>query len=349
MGLLKPAVNQTAYLKAGLLGFAGSGKTFTAASLALGLSKDLGDKKPVAFFDTETGSDFMISRFKDAGVELLVAKTRSFRDLLAFMPEAEQSCSVAIIDSISHVWTELLEAYVKKLRRSNGLLFQDWGPIKQEWRGFTDLYLNSKMHVVLCGRAGYEYDFETNEAGKKELVKTGTKMKAETEMGYEPSLLLEMERVPSEEGFKPGTRSGWTHRCYVLKDRTTRMNGQAIDNPEYESFRPVISFLNIGGEHMGVDTSRNSEGLFESPDSLSERKRQVVIVLDEIIAAFVEGGISGQSEVAKKAKVRLMREAFGTPSWAAVEAMSLENLRGGLAKLKSLVEAEVRREEKAVA
>lgn len=329
MSLLKPAMNQTAYLKAGILGFAGSGKSYTASDMAIGLSKTLGDRKPVAFFDTETGSDYLIPKFQEAGVELLVAKTRTFADLLTFMREAEASCSVAIIDSISHVWTELLEAYTAKLRRRNGLSFSDWGPIKQEWRGFTDVYLNSKMHVILCGRAGYEYDMETNEAGKKELIKTGTKMKAETEMGYEPSLLLEMERVRAEDRLTTGKRSAWIHRCHVLKDRTDRMNGEAIDNPSYESFAPVISFLNIGGEHVGIDRSRSSEDLFDSPEGRSERKRRVEVILDLIPDAVIRGGIGGTAAQAKKDQIEAMRACFGTSSWTAIKAMRLEDMEKG--------------------
>lgn len=334
--ILRPATNQTAFLKAGLLGFAGSGKTHTAAAMALGLSSLIGDKKPVAFFDTETGSDYLIPRFKEAGVELLVAKTRTFADLLTFMREAESIASVAIIDSISHVWTELLEAYTAKLRRKNGLMFSDWGPIKQEWRGFTDLYLNSQMHVILCGRAGFEYDYEVNEAGKKELIKTGTKMKAETEMGYEPSLLLEMERVHAEgDEHTQGKRSAWTHRCYVLKDRTDRMNGATIDNPTFASFAPAISFLNIGGAHLGIDTSRSSEALFDSPDGLHERKKNVEIVLELILDAFVVAGLGGTSAKAKEAQVRELTRAFGTSSWTAIQGKRLEDLQAGYTALRA--------------
>jgi hypothetical protein len=311
------------------MGFAGSGKTFTAAQLAIGLSKRIGDNKPVAFFDTETGSDFLIPKFREAGVELLVAKTRSFRDLLAFMKEAEGVASVAIIDSISHVWKELLDAYTKKLNRRNGLQFQDWGPIKSEWQGFTDAYLNSQLHVLMCGRAGFEYDYETDESGRRELIKTGTKMKAETEMGYEPSLLLEMERVAREDGTK-----GWQHRATILKDRTDLMNGASILNPTFESFAPVIGFLNLGAHHVGVDTTRNSEDLFDSPDSRSDRKRKVEITLELITDTLVEGGIAGTSKADKEAQIKHLKDAFGTSSWTAIKNMRLEELESGLSALR---------------
>jgi AAA domain len=80
---------------------------------------------------------------------------------------AEQSCSVLVIDSISHVWMELVEAYMKKKGRDR-LAIWGWNPIKTEWRQFTDLYLCSKLHIVLCGRAAFTYDEWLNEKGEKE-------------------------------------------------------------------------------------------------------------------------------------------------------------------------------------
>jgi len=328
--LLKPAVNQSAFLKAGIHGFAGSGKTFTATDIALGLSKDLGHKKPVAFFDTETGSDYVIPLFKAAGVELLVFKGRAFKDLITFMKEAETVCSVAIIDSVTHVWNELREAYERRKNRQNGLLFQDWGPIKVEWRGFTDLYLNARLHTIICGRAGYEWDFEKDESGKKELVKTGTKMKAEGEFGYEPSLSLEMERIPREDS------KGFINRCTVLKDRTNTMNGKVIDYPKYKDFASVIKFLNIGGEQFGIDTSRSSDDMFDSPEqSWAMRQKQTEITLDLIKSEFVKADLDGTSIPAKKARLGLLEEIFGTGSWVQVETMRLEDLKAGLEQMQS--------------
>ena len=64
MALLKKAQNQTAFLKAGIMGFQGSGKTYTAVDLAIGLTK-LSKGTKVAFYDTETGSDFHIKKFEE--------------------------------------------------------------------------------------------------------------------------------------------------------------------------------------------------------------------------------------------------------------------------------------------
>lgn len=357
--LLQPATNTTAYVKAGFLGFGGSGKTLTAALLAGGLSKLYGQHKRVAMFDTETGSDFLIPLFKREGIELLVVKSRSFADLLQTFREAEGQVDALIIDSVTHVWTEIRQAYEKRLNRRSGLTFRDWGPIKQEWQQFTDAYVNASFHAIICGRAGYEYDMVEDEENnnKKELLKTGVKMKTEGEMGYEPSLLIEMQRIArAPEVTKDPETHGWLNRALVLKDRSQQINGIVCDfasepgvdvtfGPVMQFVKPHLAYLNIGGEHLGVDTSRNSENLFESPDSRSERKRQVDIVLELIPDAVIEAGFGGTSGKAKEVQVRLTKAAFGTSSWTAITHMKLEEIQEGYEKLKDLLVAEQQAEQ----
>jgi AAA domain len=328
--LLKPATNQTAYLKAGILGFQGSGKTYTASRMGSGLAKLSKKDAKIAFFDTEKGSDFLVSYFKQQGIQFDVVKTRSFSDLIQFMKEVEkEDYDVAIIDSISHVWRELTDSYQKRLNRRNGLLFQDWGVVKREWQQFTDAFINSKLHTIVLGRAGYEYDMSEDESGKKELLKTGTKMKAEGEFGYESDLLLEMERVKNEDG------KSWTNRCYVLKDRTDTMNGKVIDYPKFEDFKSVVSFLNIGGEHMGVDTTRNSEDMFANPDySYVERKKQRDIALEELQELLVELDLAGTAAATQKKRIAMLKEIYGTSAKTAIENMTAEEIRAGINAIK---------------
>lgn len=329
--ILKPAQNQTAYLKAGILGFQGSGKTYTATRLASGLSKLSGKEKPkVAFFDTEKGSDFFVKYFAQQGIQFDVAKSRSFVDLLEFMKEVEKGgYDVAIIDSISHVWRELTTSYEKRKRRTNGLLFQDWANVKNEWQQFTDAFINSKIHTIVLGRAGYEYDMSEDESGKKELLKTGTKMKAEGEFGYESDILLEMERV------KDGKTT--INRCYILKDRTDTMNGQTVDFPKFEDFKTVIATLNIGGEHMGVDTSRNSQDMFDSPDySYNERKKQRDIALEELKDTLIEHDLSGTAVATQKKRVEVLKQVYGTSSWTQIQDMTPEAIRQGALQIKEM-------------
>jgi hypothetical protein len=328
MSLFKKAESTSAYLKAGLLGNAGSGKTFTATQLAIGLAKLINERKlaeanrPIFFLDSETGADYITHRVKESGLELYTAKTRAFVDLLDGIRECQKSGSVLIIDSITHFWREFCDAYRRKRNRTR-LEMLDWATLKQEWGAFTDLYVNSPVHIVMCGRMGYEYEHETNEdSGKKELIKTGVKMKAETETGYEPSVLVLMEREMNVK------TNEVTRVASVLKERFAVIDGASFRNPTFQDFLPHIEMLNLGGVQLGVDTSRTSEGVFgdDGDGRWAREKRQRQIALEEVQEEIVKM-IPGQSAAEKKAKGDLIEELFGTRSWTAVENKSLDTVK----------------------
>lgn len=341
--LLQKAHNEQAYLKAGFLGFPGTGKSYTASALARGIAARLGDKRPVAYFDTETGSDFLLPQFQADGIELVRLKSFAFTKLLEVAREAEAACSVLIVDSVTHIWRELCESYAKK-RNIRKMQFQHWGDVKKEWAEWTNFYLNSKIHIIVCGRAGFEWDFQNDDDGKKELIKVGTKMKVESEFGFEPSLLVEMERA--DRSSKPG--AGWIHRAHILKDRSDTINGMAFDfqrtkggykkggfAPILKAFKPVIDCLNLGGEHLGVDTSQNSEGRFNGPSGEPNWKVEEqahAIALDEILE-LLRKHYPGSTDEAKRKKADAIEKHANTRSWKAVEALdlySVQNLRNAL-------------------
>ena len=319
MGLLKPVQNQSACLKAGVYGTQGAGKTYTATSIAIGLHKHIKSEKPIAFFDTETGSDFVLPRFKEAKIELLGIKGRAFKDLITVFHEAEQTCDILIIDSLTHVWREIVKAY------KNGRKFlriQDWGPIKENWQTYTDLFVNSNLHVIVCARSGNVYEdlADDNDSGGKkkwEAHKVGTKMAAEGEAGYEASLLLEMSKVYLEDGGK------YARQCDVLKDRFAVIDSAAFTDPTFENFLPHIELLNIGGKHFGVDTDSTSHEIFaEGNDgNLAHEERRRKIALEKIEAACTEA-FPSTAAPAKRAKIRAMKHAFGTTSWKEIQGMT---------------------------
>ena len=56
----------------------------------------------MAYFDTETGSDFLLKKLKAEGFEVSQLKSRSFLDLIKVIDECQnESMGVLIIDSIS--------------------------------------------------------------------------------------------------------------------------------------------------------------------------------------------------------------------------------------------------------
>lgn len=331
--LFKPAENTPAYLKMGLFGDTGSGKTWTAAHVAMGLNKLLKSDKPVAFFDTEGGSGFLVPDFKNAGVEFVTHRGLAAIDLSTAIKDAEQYCSVLIIDSITHVWNEFTDSYLKK-SKSKFIELWDWKPIKAEWAQLiTNPFLNSKLHIIMCGREGAIYGTTEELRGgvaKKVSVKVGEKMSAEAQIGYEPSLLCQMEKLYTQGSGE------YVRSCHVVKDRFTVLDSKTFENPTFNDFLPHIQRLNINGNCDVIDTARNSQELFESPDnSYYARKRLQDIAQEELQEVLILAGFDGSAAETKKKRTELMIEIFGTSSKTAIEALSSEKVKEGVAKIRS--------------
>lgn len=326
--------NEMAYFKCALQGFSGAGKTFTASKIAIGLHKFINSKKPIGFIDTETGSDFVLPLFKEEKIKLMSVKSRAFSDLIDACKFAEKNYDILIIDSITHFWTELQESFMKKRNLSRIALYH-WMELKRDWRLFSDFYINSKLHIIFCGRAGWEFDDKEDENGVTQLSKTGTKMKVEGETGFEPSLLLEMQRERSEN--KIG--AALINRCWVLKDRTNTIQSKCFNKPKFEDFLPHIKCLNIGGEHKAIDTTRTSESFHGSDRSAQELYKQKQITI-ELIKDELDLRFSNKSDTEKKKRIEVLKEVFKTSSSTAIENLNLDILLDGLEKIKLLPKGE---------
>lgn len=353
MSMLKPATNKIAFAKVGLYGEAGSGKTYTASKIAIGLHQAIKSDKPIAFFDTEPAASYVIPLYEKAGIEFLVYdESRALSDLMKFMDEAEETCSVVIIDSISHVWRDAQESYIAKVNAKrkrerkppiSQLEFHHWRPIKSAWAAFTDRFLSCKLHVIVCGRAGkiYEYQDKDDGSGKKELISTGSRMATEKELGYEPSLLIEMIKHRQDGKI--------INRALIEKDRTATLNGQIVDYPDYAKLKPHFAYLNIGGEHFTY-SDRDSQDLYteEGDDNWSHEKRQREIWCEEIQGLLLKH-FPSQSAEHKKAKVDWIEKIFQTRSWTRVQSMRSEDIEAGFRSLLRALEPAEKKAEAEVA
>lgn len=354
--LFRKETPQQAYLKAGIYGEPGSGKTFTASLMAQGLALHIAGKgkplPPVMMLDSEGGAPWVRSLFQSAGIEFLVSSTRSFQDLKQAVLEAEAAGAILIVDSMTHYWEEIREAYLaakrKRLNNSHARLeLPDWNVIKPEWAKFTALFLNSKAHIILCGRGASIYEFQLNEeTNKKELITAGTRMAAEKGMGYEPSLLIEMT---SRQCTGPKKTKSIVRTATVLKDRSDVLDGLQFDDPTFESFLPHIERLNLGGAHSSFDDSRSSEQLFPSDpagrDNQAIRRKIMLGDIHDLLTLH----IPGQGAADRQRKVQLLRKCFNA-GWAEMEeVMPLDQLRKGLGALRGEFEGEGAGEEQGAA
>ncbi len=340
------------FSKLGFLGFQGAGKSFTAHTVAIGLHKYIQSKKSVTCIETETGIDWLLPLYEKAKIPIKRAKTRAFADLMPLSRKAEGLSDICIADSITHFWQDLMQSFLKKnnLKR---IAFQHWNILKPMWQEFTDFYLSSKLHFFICGRAGFEWDYFENEEGDMELYKKSTKMKVETDFGYEPSLLIEMERVRGETPRKSKKGKGQAnpsiqigsntiHRAHIVKDRAqlSPLDGKSFDDPTFESFLPHFKALNIGGTHY-VETARDSQDLFsiEGKPQWKIDQEQKEISRAEI-KAIIEKVFPSSSAKEKQAKIILKEHTFGVKSDEALDHLDLMTLKIGQEYLDWLLKKE---------
>lgn len=319
MGFARPK-----WAKVGMLGFQGSGKTYTAISIAVGIRSAINSKRPLKIFDTEGGIGYQLDRIVHlTGMEPEGVQCHSFSDLIEFTKTWKDG-DVVVIDSITHPWRELLKASQKKSGRFQGIM-----RAKDEWVAFTNAFLSSPCHIVMCGRAGYTFEEGTDDQGKEKLITTGTKMKTETELGFEPSLLIEMER---EDG-----KDGTTKRTAIIKkDRFGVIDGMVFEGsfpvgsreefPTYATFAPHFERLDLlGATPKGIDVSTKSDALIDA-NGQGEQAREYInrdIQLEEIKNVMVKA-YPGQTAEEKRAKIELLEAIFGTSSWTKLEKNSAE-------------------------
>lgn len=342
MGIFKRLTAGQAFVKLGIYGGAGSGKSTTASLFAIGLHTYIKSKKPIVYMDTETGSEWTKILFDKANIELQVAKERSLEALLHSIPDALKVSDILIIDSITHPYQDMMESYLKKTKKTK-LAFQDWNVLKPLFREFTDPYVREKLHIFVCGRSQdlWKY-FRDEDTGKMELYQEGTRMRVDKEMGYEPSLLIEMEKVLNENWRKSKEGKKWLHRANILKDRNpdeeTTLEGKWFDDPTFMDILPHIEHVGIGGEHKPVSIE-DSQKLFKGENGKPEWKQEQdrkLIVLEEI-SGLVDRRFPSTSAKEKVARLSLSQFIFKTTSGKKVGEKSLHELQIGRDKIEFIL------------
>jgi hypothetical protein len=325
--------NTKPYLKIAFEGFAGCGKTYTMAQLAAGLHKRINSQKPIVIFDTEEAAKFLKKFFDEQGIKVLHRRSRSLADLKTTMQKCKEGVSdILMIDSITHVWENYLQAYMREKRRQR-LQFEDWGVIKPTWkREFSDPFVRDPYHTLMTGRAGYEYEDERDEEGRRQIYKSGIKMKVEGETAYEPDILVLMSR---HEEVLEKEKKVW-RSAMIIKDRSTLIDGKEFNNPTFEHFEPAIAYILDDARTTEAPKEGDTAALFEKEENIKLLHKQRDILLEKIEAELTSA-FPGMSAEAKKMKTDILFEAFGTRSWTEVKGMHPERLQGCLDDMMSRV------------
>lgn len=325
------------FIKASFGGFAGSGKTFTAAKFIIGIYKEFGLKKPLLILDNEQGSRFLIQMFKENGITAFVKNTTSLPDMLEAM-ELLRSGEIdfLFVDSLTKIWYQFVRDY-KEANKRKFMELLDWGKILPVWQEkFSDVYVKAEGNIIFTGRGGFEYQKEEdtkNESGqvtkKGSFVKSGVKMKLAGETPFEPDLNIWMD---SEQEIKDGVIT--IHRtAQIMKDRSNLIDGKIFENPTYKDFQPVVKFIMaqpIGEVKGETDTTNLSPS--ENYEWYRE-KEQREIKVEEIKGQFDMYGF-GTSKEDKQLKATITEKIFGTTSASAFEKLKADELSVMVARLK---------------
>ncbi|MFK3738989.1 ATP-binding protein [Massilia sp. TN1-12] len=184
------ATRQKARLRLALTGPSGSGKTWGALLLGVGL----GGK--IAVIDTERDSASLYSHLADFDALNLEAPFTPERYIEAIKVAEAAGYDTLIIDSITHEWSGvggcLEEVDLIARSKYKGNSWSAWSDVTPRHRALLDAILHSPMHIIVTLRSKTE-TAQTEEGGRKKVVKLG--MKAEQRDGFEYEMTVVLDLI----------------------------------------------------------------------------------------------------------------------------------------------------------
>lgn len=225
----RKAQRKKALLRLGLVGPAGSGKTYSALLVA----KGLGGK--VAVVDTENGSADLYAHLLDYDV-LILKPPYDVMDYINAIEEAErQGYNVIILDSISHAWAVeggLLDQQGKIADSGRGNSYTAWRTVTPKHNKFIEKMLGCNLHLIVTMRAKTEYVLEKSDKGRDIPRKVGMAPIQREGMDYEFTTVFDIDL---------------NHNAQCTKDRTSMFDGKIF--PLNEAIgKQFLAWLDQGEE-----------------------------------------------------------------------------------------------------
>ncbi len=357
MTLLQPsAFLENSAAKVGIFAPPGAGKTLTSILLAIGISKELCNGAAIAFVDPEGAAEFIKPVCDIEQVPLFVVPSRTFVDMRDALTEAEAGgCCAFVVDHYDGIFRELTEAQKTALNLiGRKLPYQHREELVRIWDAWVRQFRASPVHCVFNGRLAWEWGDDEDESGDPVKVKLGTKMRGESDAGYEPNLLIELEAIQDKEKRDRKTRSKQghiTHFARVLKDRRMVLNGRSFSWKDLNGYKAddykrvwkdfaahfaMAPGITKGAGQVASGSGRSSNGLFvpvSGESSFAERSRRVTIAIEELQAAL-NAIWPGQGGEEKKMRAIVLETIFKSRSWTAIEGMTAEAVEAGWAIMR---------------
>lgn len=270
MSLFKKATKAQLKARIGLVGPTGSGKTYTALTLA----KHLAGNGDVVVIDTENGSaskysgdvaDFFIPDAEhinpETGKPLRITQGDYSPEAYVEAIEAvdREGAAVLVIDSLSHAWMgkggalELVDQAAKRSRSGNS--FTAWRDVTPLQNKMIEAILQCKMHVIATLRSKTEYVVEEDGRGKKVPRKIGMAPVQRDGLEYEFDIVAEMTA---------------DHEAIFSKSRCSTLADEVVKKPGKGVAETILAWLSDGEERTVDRLARELNGLATDYDTLRD-------------------------------------------------------------------------------
>lgn len=183
----KPAVKYNSKIRLLFTGPAGSGKTYSALSVASSMPGR------IAVIDSEHGRASKYS--DDFTFDVLELTEFSMANYIAAIKAADRAgYDILIIDSLSHAWSGTGGALemVDKASANANKFTSGWGKVTPLWNQFIEVITSCGMHVIGTMRVSSDYVIEVNSSGKSVPRKIGLKPVFRDNGEYEFDVITEL-------------------------------------------------------------------------------------------------------------------------------------------------------------
>lgn len=291
-----------------IMGPAGSGKTYSALKCAEVLQ---GDGR-ILFIDSEARSSEKYADIFDFDILPLSPPYSIDTYIKAIKFAGEQdSCSVIIVDSLSHAWAgeggalEAVDAAKTKARSQNS--FTAWREVTpKQWR-MVESILQSPKHVIGCMRTKMDYLME-KDGGKMSVKKVGMAPIQRAGIEYEFDVVLDMD---------------WDHNAIVSKSRMDTIADQVINKPDEEFFQKIADWLSSGEAARPEPVVKKEEAKTTVSDKPTNEVKERAFTQSDLIDLAKQRYKMSPQEVGQALKAQKI-DAFDVENWdtmvAAVDA-----------------------------
>lgn len=259
--LIRKARRSQAKLRMAFGGLPGSGKTYTAISVASGLTTEVGGKVKILVICTEHGSAAKYGGDQKGDFDFDILELSDFHPanyIEAIKLGESEGYDVIIIDSLSHAWEGkggVLEQANNASAKYRGNTFAGWKDATPLQNALIEAIIQSRCHIIATMRVKADYVLETTERGTTRPVKVGMAFKQRDGMEYEFDIVASIDM---------------NHTMIVDKTRFSAIDGEVIKKAGPEFGRRLANWLSDGVQEVKAPPYQLVSDVLEEISSLWE-------------------------------------------------------------------------------